>query len=215
MTRIFFVRHGQTGWNASFRYQGQTDIALNEFGLSQAELVARRLKREQITAVISSDLCRAQVTAQKIADVCHVPLTTELAFREIHFGLWEGQTYDVVRQKWPKLLKELYDSPDEIVIPGGESFNQVQARAMIAVNQLIHKYAEQNIVVVSHGAIIRTIICQALNLGLNQVWNLRQDNTAVNLIEYVPERAILALLNDTHHLVEPIKFEEDQPCQKD
>lgn len=215
MTRIFFVRHGQTGWNAAFRYQGQTDIALNEFGLAQAELVARRLKREQIKFVVTSDLCRARVTAEKIAELCEVPLRIEPAFREINFGLWEGQTYDAVRKKWPDLLQKLYDCPDEIVIPGGESFNQVQTRAMAAVERLIKEYQDESIVILSHGATIRTIICDALNLGLNQVWNLRQDNTAVNMIEYVPERAILSLLNDTHHLFEPIKLEEDLPCQKD
>lgn len=215
MTRIFFVRHGQTGWNASFRYQGQTDIELNEFGLAQAELVAHRLKREQIKLIVTSDLCRAKVTAEKVAEVCGVPLRIEPAFREINFGLWEGQTYDAVRKRWPDLLEKLYTSPDEIVIPGGESFNQVQVRAMAAVRQLIKEFHNESIVVLSHGATIRTIICNALNLGLNQVWNLRQDNTAVNLIEYVPERTILSLLNDTHHLFEPIKSEEELPCQRD
>ena len=67
MTKIVFVRHGQTEWNLSMRYQGHTDINLTELGQKQAQCVAARLAKEPLTAIYTSDLTRAKDTALAIA----------------------------------------------------------------------------------------------------------------------------------------------------
>ena len=200
MTRVFFVRHGQTRWNMEMKYQGHTDIALSDEGIRQAECVAGRLAREPFTAVYASDLSRAFATAETIAVRHSLTVTAIPALREICFGDWEGLTYNGISEKWPDLMHNLYVNPDEVIIPGGESFRVVKERASAAVTELISKHPDQTIAIVSHGGTIRTIICAALNIHLNHVWNIRQDNTALTIIDYYDERTMVSLMNDTCHL---------------
>ena len=200
LTRLILVRHGQTVWNHDMRYQGHTDIALTDEGIKQAELVAERLAKEKINAVYSSDLSRAFITAERIAQRHGVSVTGIPELREIKFGEWEGLTYKGIGEKWPDQLPKLYSHPDEVVIPGGETFRDLKARATRAVESLVEKHPEDTIAVVSHGGTIRTILCATLNIHLNHVWSIRQDNTAVNIIEYYGDRAIVSLVNDIHHL---------------
>jgi alpha-ribazole phosphatase len=200
MTKIIYVRHGQTLWNLEMKYQGHTDISLSSLGNEQAAAVANKLARLNISAVYSSDLIRAYDTAVAIAGKHGLTVQKEPAFREISFGEWEGLTYDSIYSGWPDIMGELYSRPDEVEIPGGESFRQLKKRAVWGIDQLMKKHPDETIVVVSHGGTIRTILCAALNIHLNYVWNIKQDNTAVNIIEYYPERTIVCLLNDTSHL---------------
>jgi alpha-ribazole phosphatase len=200
VTKIIYVRHGQTAWNLEMKYQGQTDISLNILGLEQAEAVAMRLASEEINAVYASDLKRAYATAEAIANKHHLKVQSESAFREIHFGEWEGLTYDSICKRWPDVMNHLYSRPDEIGIPGGESFRELKKRAVAGIERLVKKHPDETIVVASHGGTIRTILCAALNIHLNYVWNIKQDNTAVNIVEYYPERTIVGLVNDTCHL---------------
>lgn len=201
MTRIFLVRHGQTVWNIEQRYQGHTDTPLTEVGRNQAACVAERLAVEPITAVYASDLGRAVETAGYIAvkhglEVCSVP-----QLREFCFGDWEGETFVEISQRWPQLSTEFYRAPAATTIPGGETFSGLKERATTALEQIVAAHPEQSIVIVSHGGTIRTLLCGLLGVDLNRVWHIRQDNTAVNIVEYVQGTAMIALVNDTHHLL--------------
>lgn len=201
MTKLILVRHGQTVWNKELKYQGHSDIALTTAGSEQATLVARRLAGEDIAAVYASDLSRAFITAQAIAKPRNLPVMPITDLREINFGQWEGLTYEQIYAQWPDVLGKWYTNPDEVTIPGGESFRELKDRAMRAIDELIARHHKQTIAVVSHGGTIRTILCAALNVHLNYVWNIQQDNTAVNIIKYYHDRPVVTLMNDTHHLM--------------
>jgi alpha-ribazole phosphatase len=200
MTKLILVRHGQTVWNKELKYQGHTDIELSAEGQQQAELVADRLKDEKVAAVYSSDLTRAFVTAQTIAGRHNLPVTTIPELRELKFGEWEGLTYKAISEGWPAEMGLLYTHTDEVQIPGGETFRELKDRAAGAVAKLIEQHRNETIVVVSHGGTIRTILCETLDIHLNHLWDIKQDNTAVNIVEYYDERTIVALVNDSHHL---------------
>ena len=200
MTKLILVRHGQTFWNKEMKYQGHSDIALNEAGLRQAELVAQRLKNEKIDAIYSSDLQRALVTAQAIAGYHDLTVGIMPGLREMRFGEWEGYTLKFVYERWPEESDKLFTRAVEARIPGGETFDEVRARTAVAVDELVANHPDQTVVAVCHGGIIRTVICNVLGVDLNRVWDIKQDNTAVNIIEYHPGRTVVALLNDTHHL---------------
>ncbi|MGI6091390.1 MAG: alpha-ribazole phosphatase [Veillonellaceae bacterium] len=200
MTKIILVRHGQTLWNVEMKYQGQTDIALTEKGLEQAQMVAKRLANESISAIYSSDLSRAFATAEIIAAKHNLQVIGVPELREISFGDWEGLTYTNINSGWPQIMDKLFTCPDEVTIPGGESFPQLRERASKALAKIAANHKDQNIVVVAHGGTIRTLICAALNIHLNYVWNIRQDNTAVSILDYYDNRIMVSLLNDTSHL---------------
>lgn len=209
MTRILYIRHGETDWNVARRYQGQTDIPLNDKGMMQAAKVAERLAGEKIAAIYASDLQRAFYTAEKIAEKHELTVLPMREFREISFGEWEGSSFSSLDTGAREQIDKIFTDPANIEVPGGENFRQVQERAIRGVEMLVAKHPNETIAVVSHGAAIRTILCHALGMTLDHVWSIRQDNTAVNCIAYyaadasmqgASEAAIVELINDTHHL---------------
>ena len=200
MTKVILVRHGQTLWNLEMKYQGHCDVALTEKGLQQAQLAANSLANEEISAIYSSDLDRAFKTAECIAQKHKLQVGVIAELREINFGQWEGLTYDKINSEWSETMTKLFTHPDEIQIPGGETFREVKERATNALAKLIEKHPNETIVVVSHGGTIRTLLCAALNIHLNYLWNIKQDNTAINIIEYHDNQVLVSLVNDTHHL---------------
>lgn len=200
MTRLMIIRHGQTLWNLERKYQGHSDIALSDKGIKQAEAVAARLATEKIDAVYASDLSRACKTAEYIADKHNLKVNVMPELREIKFGEWEGLTYDQISARWPGMLGKLWTTPDELEIPGGESFYQLKERAYAAIKKIVKEHPEQTVVVVAHGGTIGTILCAMLDIHLNHVWSIKQDNTAVNVIEYYDGRPTITLLNCVRHL---------------
>lgn len=201
MSRLIIVRHGQTLWNLAKKYQGHSDIALTDKGLQQAQAVAERLAAEKIDAVYASDLSRAFKTAECIADKHNLQVTSVPALREIKFGEWEGLTYEEISEKWPGMLGKLWTTPDELEIPGGETFYQLKERAYAAIKKIVKDHPEQTVVIVAHGGTIGTIMCAILDIHLNHVWSIRQDNTAVNIVEYHDDRPTIILLNCIRHLL--------------
>lgn len=201
MTKIIFVRHGQTLWNLEMKYQGHTDIALSQLGIEQAHRVSDRLNIEDFSAVYSSDLVRAYETANIIASKKNLTVMKDINLREICFGEWEGMTYAEINDKWPNALNQFFSDTTKITIPNGESFADLKKRSDIAINKILENHKKETIVVVSHGATIRAMICSALNLPLDYVWRIRQDNTAVNMVEYHKNNNVVTLLNDIHHLI--------------
>lgn len=200
MTRIYLVRHGQTLWNHAARYQGHTDIELSETGRKQAYTLAQRLAREKIDAVYASDLKRALETANILAAPHNLPVKTLSELREINFGVWEGLTFDEIKNKYQELAERWHISPATVKIPGGETFGEVKERAYKVILKLAQRHDPGAIIVVTHGGTIRTIICALLGIDLNNAFRIRQDNGSLNIIEFYDNYGILCLLNDTTHI---------------
>jgi len=88
--RIVFWRHGRTAWNAERRFQGQSDIPLDEQGIAQAQRAAEMLVHLAPHRIVSSDLVRAQSTAEALAGIADLPVLTDPRLRETNAGQWEG-----------------------------------------------------------------------------------------------------------------------------
>ena len=203
MVKVVFVRHGQTEWNVSGRYQGQSDVALSAAGIEQAEKLAANFPVEHIDAIYASDLIRARVTAETVAKRFGLGVNFEPAFRELSFGDWEGLTYEQIVASWPDAMENFLAHPDILDIPHGESFPEVQQRAMSRLQELIQKHEGQTIMVAAHGAVLRTMLTAALHMPLQYLWSIRQFNTAVNIVRYDAEgNPTVELLNSTAHLGE-------------
>ena len=203
MVKVVFVRHGQTEWNVSGRYQGQSDVALSAAGIEQAEKLAANFPVEHIDAIYASDLIRARVTAETVAKRFGLGVNLEPAFRELSFGDWEGLTYEQIVASWPDAMENFLAHPDILDIPHGESFPEVQQRAMSRLQELIQKHEGQTIMVAAHGAVLRTMLTAALHMPLQYLLIIRQFNTAVNIVRYDAEgNPTVELLNSTAHLGE-------------
>ena len=201
MVKVVFIRHGQTEWNVSGRYQGQSDVALSKEGIAQAEKLAEHFPVASVDAVYSSDLMRARVTAEKVAEKFGLLVQTEPAFRELNFGDWEGLTYEQITASWADAMTNFLRHPDILQIPHGESFPEVRQRAMKRLRELLAEHEGHVIAVVAHGAVLRTMLTEALHMPLQYLWSIRQFNTAVNIVRYdAGENPTVELLNSTAHL---------------
>ena len=200
MTKIIFVRHGQTEWNVLGRYQGQTDVALSPLGIEQAEKLAAHFPVEKVEAVYSSDLARAMKTASCVADRFGLTVEPRPELRELNFGDWEGLTYDEIVAKWPDALENFFQHPDVLEIPHGESFPKLRERALACVEEIVARHPDQTVAVFAHGAILRTILTAALHMDLQYVWPIRHFNTAVNIVTYTEHGTTVELINGTGHL---------------
>lgn len=199
-SRLIFVRHGLTIWNHEFRYQGHTDIELSEEGITQARALQKRLSTEKPSAIYSSDLRRAWQTAQIIAQSFCLPVNILPELREINFGIWEGLTYPDLEKNYPELLKTWLETPDQLIIPGGETFAIVQERALKVVKDIAQQYPDNTVIIVTHGGTIAAILCGLQGEPLRNLWKYRHGNTAVTILSVDKNRATVEILNDTSHL---------------
>jgi probable phosphoglycerate mutase len=154
-------RHGQTVWNAEGRFQGQTDIDLDETGVAQAERAARLLAALRPAVIVSSDLRRAADTAAALARLTGLDVGYDKDLRERSGGVWEGLTNAEIRERYPAEYAS-WTPPD------GEPTAAVAQRAASALERIAEAAAPGSLaVVVSHGA--------ALRLGMSRLLSLADD----------------------------------------
>ena len=116
---LFLLRHGETEWNRSGRYQGRSDPELTPNGETQARKVAEHLARQNLAAIVVSPLRRAYVTASIVAEHLGLPITTDERLVEMGYGDWEGLQQAEIKTRWPELLRRWKKAPDEVAPPGG------------------------------------------------------------------------------------------------
>lgn len=203
MLKLILIRHGRTLWNSTGRFQGQSDTELSEEGLSQAEKLAENFPVDHVDAVFSSPLQRAFITGKLIADKYNAPITKDDRLSEVNFGAWEGLSYEQISAKWGDNLEYMFERPDIATIPEGETFPHVQSRAIEAISEIIaaNKNKDTTIAITAHGGVLRTILAYFLHMPLRYMWDLRQDNTAVNIITFYDDNKYnIELINGTAHL---------------
>ncbi|WP_169950802.1 histidine phosphatase family protein [Microbispora sp. H11081] len=156
--RVVCLRHGQTLWNVEKRFQGHTDIPLDETGVAQAARAASLLAALRPTLLVSSDLRRAYDTASALGRLTGIDVVVDKDLRERGGGEWEGLTRDEIRAGWP-VEYEAWEAP------GGEDVAYVADRVADAVGRWASRLDENGLLVVaSHGAALRLGICRLLGL---------------------------------------------------
>jgi broad specificity phosphatase PhoE len=183
------------------RFRGRADVPLNDAGLAQAEATGRRVAAEwQPVAIYSSPLSRAVKTAEAIARHFNLAVQVHPGLIDIDYGQWQGLTPDEAGQRWSEMLTAWYNAPHTARIPGGETLDDLRARALATVRELAARHVGEAIVVVGHTVINRIILLGVLGLGNERFWRLRQDTCAVNVFEADGGDFTLVSLNDTCHL---------------
>jgi broad specificity phosphatase PhoE len=204
MTSIYLVRHGQTAWNKEEIFRGRTDVPLDETGLKQAELVGEYFKGMEVGAIYSSPLSRALKTAQKIAQFHDVEVQPLPGIIDMSFGKWEGRPHQEIRENDGETYRHWVEEPHLVRLPGGEGLDDVRVRTMAALEEVIRNHPGKTLVLVSHRVICKVLICAILGLDNSHFWQITQDTTAINLIQYRNGKYILSLMNETCHL-KPLK----------
>jgi broad specificity phosphatase PhoE len=161
--RVVLWRHGQTAWNVERRFQGKTDISLDDTGVAQAERSARLLAALRPTAIVSSPLQRAARTAEALAGITRLSVSYEPDLTERDGGAWEGLTNVEIRERYPAEYARWQP-------PGGETGAQVAKRVGTALERAIERLSDHGLLVVaSHGAALRLGMAHLLGLP-EELW---------------------------------------------
>jgi len=198
--RLILVRHGETRWNKEGRFQGQSEIELNDKGLDQAQKVARALPKLRPTALYSSPLPRTLMTASAISKCLSVPLITKDELKEVNLGELEGITGQEMRSKYADIYAAWREDPTDVAFPAGESIRQLQTRAWQTIKQLEKTHPDDTVVVVSHNFAIRSILCGFLGLPLSMFHRLRVDLASISVVHANPASYQVLSINDRSHL---------------
>ncbi|MBW3614539.1 MAG: histidine phosphatase family protein [Actinobacteria bacterium] len=156
ITRVLVLRHGQSTWNAERRWQGWSDPPLSALGEKQSSDAARNLRDFEFAAACSSDLQRARRTAHVLAGKLGLgEVVVDAGLRERNVGAFTGKTAEEIRARWP----ECFDPATGrlLSVPEGEDDEMLFQRAAPALSALARSYPGEELLVVSHGGVIRTL----------------------------------------------------------
>ncbi|MGI8495702.1 MAG: histidine phosphatase family protein [Pyrinomonadaceae bacterium] len=204
VTRLYLVRHGQSGGNVEGRFGGHSPTPLSELGKKQAEMTAPVLAKERIKAIYSSDLLRAVQTAEPLAKLLNLEINATDAFRERHVGVLEGLTFDEARKEFPKDYYALVSRNLNHVITKGESYSQLLDRTTDVLHEIVERHRGSRVAIFSHTGTICFLtlyILGAIHSNTKNTPWLVTSNCAINRFEFRGRKNVRVLaINDTRHL---------------
>ncbi len=206
--QIILWRHGQTEWNVANKFQGHTDIPLNEVGKFQASHAAPMIAAMNPTMIIASDLGRAQATAHELVKLTGLEVSTDERLRETNCGNWEGLTGDEIRKVDLDNLRQWSMGGDNPAGGIGERRSEVGARGVAAITDALAGKDNQRIVVATHGGTARTVIGSYLELPI-PLWSRigGLSNAQWSILEESPKGWLLVEHN-AGSIPEPVYGEE-------
>jgi broad specificity phosphatase PhoE len=200
-TRLYLVRHGATQLTAEDRFSGANGADLSDEGRQQAARLGERLRDDRIAAVYSSPLSRSLETARIIGGACGIEPVLADGLREISHGPWEGLTRKDVEERFAEDYAAWEADPFTFAPPGAESGVAVLARALPVIREIVTSHEGQTVLVVSHKATIRLVLCSLLGIDARGYRDrLDQSPACLNVLDFKDAvRARLRLFNDTSH----------------
>ena len=156
-TRLLLIRHGQSVWNASRRWQGHSDAPLSELGRRQAREAAEALADEPVAGLYSSDLRRAFATAQIVGEPHGLVPVADARLRELDVGAWGGLTRAQIEARWPDALAAFDRGDPDARAVGGETRRELERRVRAALDELAARHAGDTLVVVAHGGVLAAV----------------------------------------------------------
>jgi probable phosphoglycerate mutase len=165
MTIFHLLRHGEHNVQGKICAGRMPGVVLSERGRAEAEAAAKRLAGAGIAAIYASPLERTRQTAEIVGGHLSLPVNILDDLAELDFGEWTGKTFDDVRKdpRWPEWAAHRSLS----CIPGGETMRAVQRRVVEAIMEMRAQHPNDNVVVVSHGDVIRAALVFALGMPLD------------------------------------------------
>ena len=168
--QLHLFRHGQTDWNEERRVQGQSESQLTELGIQQAKELSTRIQHLNFDQIY----CSSSVRTRQTADHAFAGFETQIKFldslREIDLGPWEGHLYDDIAVRDPDSFKHFWEQPHLFDVKGAETFYQLQERAVGAVSKMLKQFVSRKVAIVSHGALIKSLLCHFQQRPMNELW---------------------------------------------
>jgi probable phosphomutase (TIGR03848 family) len=194
MTGILLIRHGENDFVGKRLAGHLPGVHLNEKGRKQAELIAGALKEAPIKAIYSSPLERAFETAEPLAAALNLPVNIHSGLSELDFGTWQGKTMRQMHRM--KAWKTIMEKASEMRFPQGESYGEVQARMVKAIEEIKSAHAKNDLVACfSHCDSIRLLLTHYLDMPLDEFHRLNIDTASISLLYVGEGRPSIQIMN--------------------
>jgi probable phosphoglycerate mutase len=185
MTRLIFVRHGESAANIERIFAGWTNAPLTQKGHEQAKVTAQYLKRYKIDVAYASDLHRAFDTARHIADAQGIGVKPEEGLREIYAGEWENRFFDAIAEQDAERWHVWREDIGHAQPTGGETVADLQARIRATVDRIRRENEGKTVLIGTHATPVRVMECIWKNLPLSEMKTVQWvPNASVTVVEY-------------------------------
>lgn len=193
--RIYLVRHGALHiLQEKKTYIGQLDVELSEKGIKQAKGLALTFKDMVFTEIYCSNLTRTKTTADIIAQNHNIKPTVIKDLNEIDLGVWEGLSFDEVKNNYPKEFDKRGKNIITYCTPAGESFLECSNRVIKAFNKIISN-TQGDLLIVAHAGVNRMILCTILKIPLEELFTIPQEYGSYNVILEKEEKLSVEEIN--------------------
>jgi probable phosphoglycerate mutase len=201
MLSLHFIRHGQTEFSRENLFCGTIDPPLTSLGRAMADSIAESYANMKWQAIYTSTLQRTIATAAPLAQRVGIAIRKEPALGEIAYGEWEGKSQEEIAARFPAQFQRWIDDPASHGTPGGETAFQVAARALPVIDRIREEHADGNVLVVSHKATIRIIVCALLEMDVRSYRDrIGQPVGALTVFDFKNRGPLLRMLGDRSHL---------------
>jgi broad specificity phosphatase PhoE len=180
VTRVIFIRPGETDWNRLIRWQGWVASPLNEHGKRQVQQLANYIRHIGIKALYTSDLRRAVETAGLLSEKLGFDAIPDERLRERNIGEWQGLTIDEMRSWFPSEYRDLLLDTENFRVPGGESRQDVCVRMRAAFDDIVKVAIGETIGIISHTTAIHALLDELIPDNLSK--EVPVSNTSVTTI---------------------------------
>lgn len=158
MTRLYITRHGETEWNLQGRVQGSKDSNLTTKGVTQATQLGKYLTKTHIDVIYSSSSGRAYNTARIIAENRQIDVIKLDGLKEMHLGIWEGKTFDIIREDYTQMHETFWNKPHQLKEFPGETFDEFRDRVVSTVLHIVEKHRGKDILIVAHALVLKILM---------------------------------------------------------
>ncbi len=197
--KVVLIRHGILDIEYQGRFMGKTDVGLSVIGQKQATALAGPFGKLKDAHFIVSPLQRARETARLALAASGQPFKTDLDLREIDFGLWEQKTFEQINIMDSAGVERWSNFDHDFVFPGGEAIQSFIARIHTVAQRIAQDPAE-TVAAITHGGIIRFLICHYLGLNMRNYLLFDVQPASLSVITLYNEQGILNSFNDLCHL---------------
>jgi probable phosphoglycerate mutase len=203
---LYLLRHGQTECSRNNAFCGSVDPELTNDGLEMAQGFATAYQSLEWQAIYASPMIRAIATAKPIAEKLGIDLELRDGLKEINYGLWEGQTVEKVSKEYHDDYIRWTADPAWYPPTGGELAVAIASRALVVIEEIKQRYTSGNILIVSHKATIRIILCSLLGIDVGRFrFRLGCPVGSVSKVEFGAHGPLLQSLSDRTHLNERLR----------
>ena len=199
--KIYITRHGETQWNVKGLMQGWKDSELTEKGIDNAKRLGERLKDINFDVIYSSPLKRAVDTAKYINGEKNTKIVLVESLKEMGVGVWEGMEHSKVKELYPEQHTNFWERP-HLFKPqeNGESFEEVLMRVKKVWQDIINAGGD-NVLIVTHAVVLKTLYMILKNLELKDLWNPPfMKDTCLTIVEVIDNKVNIILEGDISHL---------------